>query len=176
MNIYYYIIRFKEGAYVKKVSVITFLILALTICFFFCSGMKPIVEKIGDLKLGMTKTEVIKIMGNPSSPLSQDFIYGKGKDELIITFDDKQRLDCIIVKGSNLIFSVQSIKIGSASDIIIKKFGKPEDIKKYRTINTEVWGYPNSNVYFTIKNDKVLSFAVSCYNHKELKRGLTKSK
>jgi hypothetical protein len=117
----------------------------------------------GTLTLGMTKKQVIAVMGKPNSPENYDFVYSVGKSEIITTFNDQtKKLEAVIVRGDSNKFSVSGIKIGDAPAKVESRFGKPEISKNLDKGRMVCWYYPSKNVYFCVgKGDRVMSFSVS---------------
>jgi hypothetical protein len=118
----------------------------------------------GALALGMSKQEVLKIMGKPGSPLQFDFVYSNGKDELVVCFDDKTNLvESIIVRGKSIKYSVAGIKIGDPQEKVKKVCGVPEALRKYEE-NGECWSYPSKNLSIAFDGqNKVVSYSISSY-------------
>ncbi|MFC1767184.1 hypothetical protein ACFLZ2_01335 [Candidatus Margulisiibacteriota bacterium] len=156
----------------KKVIIYGFaaLFLAFIISLHIAGGASSSVKGIGKIAIGMTKNKIASILGQPNSPSKYDFIYGSDNKELIVIFDKNKKVESIIIKGKDLKHSILGISIGSPEKNVQKTFGKPEYIKSCIFFKREMWGYPSSNAYFTLKNGKVDSFAVSCYDSKNFRK------
>jgi len=116
----------------------------------------------GAVNLGMTRTQVIKILGKPQSPQEYDFFYTKGNDELIVCFNEKSRLvEAVIVRGTGQIYSLGGVKLGSPASLVKQAYGEPEKVVEYKKSNVACWYYPSKNVCFALNGDKVKSFSVS---------------
>ena len=54
----------------------------------------------GAAQLGLSKTQVLNMLGMPDSPPKFDFFYEKGKTELVVCFDDKtEKSTSVIVRN-----------------------------------------------------------------------------
>jgi len=154
----------------SSIGIIVVVLIGLLALHGLAAETSSAVNKLGKISIGMTKNQVIKLLGQPNSPKDYDFIYGAGDNEMIVTFDNKKKVESIIIKGKDLTLDVAGIKIGSPASLVEGTFGKPEYVKKYIFFKREVWSYPSSNVYFSCKDGKVVSFAVSCCNYFSFKK------
>lgn len=121
----------------------------------------------GAAELGMTKAQVIKVLGKPNSPQKYDFFYVKDNDEIIVCFNDKtNRCEAVIVRGKSAKFLIGTVKLGNTRAIVKKAYGKAEKIIEYQKNKVECWYYPSKNIFFAFNKDKISSFSVSNYNVK----------
>ena len=135
------------------------------VCTFSATSelMLSVTAPNGSLTLGMTKQQVLKVMGKPSSPQNYDFVYPIEKGEVIITFDDQTKLlDAVIVRGDTNKYSISGITIGDTKEKLMKKFGDPEIMQKIDKGKTECWYYPSRNLYFCLGTKNIVtSFSLS---------------
>jgi outer membrane protein assembly factor BamE (lipoprotein component of BamABCDE complex) len=148
-------------------------LLLLFICG--CSTQPKIAQEIYGLKLGMTKSEIRNIKGDPPLELLKPEVFKvfdkmgiwnydtpKEKEGLFIQFDKDDLLCWIHLSDPSVKSDLSTIKIGSTSNDVLWVFGKPS--KKEPLHNAVRWVYPKYNVAFVIEYDKVQALIVADFN------------
>jgi hypothetical protein len=143
---------------------LVFVSLLLTIAYIAIPAYSAATKEktVGPVELGLTKTQVMKLLGKPDSPEKFDFYYEKSGIKLVVIFDEKSKgVESIIVRGESPKYAVGGIKVGDIKDMVKQNYGTPERIVKYKKSGVECWYYPSQNVNFAIRGGKVESFGVS---------------
>jgi beta-lactamase regulating signal transducer with metallopeptidase domain len=121
---------------------------------------ETIQEGIGlkDVKVGMTKEEVIKVMGPPDDDSKPNWLKWR-----------KKHIECTFYEGATGVSELRimpgfhgalanGIQIGSPGDQVVKQYGEPTEMRQEN--GGKFYAYQNHGVFFWTRNGKVTSITV----------------
>lgn len=130
-----------------------------------------------NLKVGMSLTEAIKLLGTPrsikvkrgtESKLDSISIEYANHGIVIHSLNDKMKIEALEVLPKFVGSFAEGIKIGAKVAAMIDKYGVPD------TMNASLAKYPKRGIYFSLKENTLVSAQVFAKNSKLLSHKLYK--